>query len=181
MLFGMETGSASGIPKPTSADILQTASELRLLCDEMLKGLARWLRTAGYDVEMEPDGTADRLLIERALAEGRLLLTRDRTLLEIRQAKTVVLLLEGNDLESLACEVTGKLGINWLLNPFSRCTLCNTPLMETTRPPDFPPDIEQVFICPCCDKYYWQGGHVARMRRRLECWQGRADQSAENN
>jgi len=44
----------------------------------MLKGLARWLRTVGYDVAMESDGTADRLLVERDLDEDRLLFTRDR-------------------------------------------------------------------------------------------------------
>lgn len=145
---------------------------MKFLCDEMLKGLARWLRTAGYDVVMEPDGTGDRPLIERALEEERLLLTRDRTLLEIRHAKRVVVVLEGNGLEACAREVTQKLGVNWLLNPFSRCSLCNTLLIETERPPDFPADIEQVFLCPSCDKYYWHGGHVERMRHRLERWQG---------
>lgn len=144
---------------------------MKLLCDEMLKGLARWLRTAGYDVEMEPDGTTDRLLIERALAEDRLLLTRDRNLMEIRHALRVVVLLEGNGLENLAREVTQKLGIDWLLAPFSRCSLCNTPLIETARPQDFPPDIEEACLCTFCDKYYWRGGHVERMRRRLESWQ----------
>lgn len=155
----------------TSADIFQTAPEVRLLCDEMLKGLARQLRTAGYDVAMEPDGTADRLLIERALAENRLLLTRDRTLQEIRNALCVVVLLQGNDTESCAREITRQLGINWLLKPFSRCSLCNTPLVEIERPADFPPDIKQTFVCPSCDKYYWQGGHVERMRQRLAHWQ----------
>ena len=144
---------------------------MKLLCDEMLKGLARWLRTAGYDVEMEPDGTIDRLLIQRALEEDRLLLTRDRTLLEIRHAKNVVLLLEGNNLENLAREVTRKLNIDWLLAPFSRCSLCNTRLVGTERPLDFPPDIEEAFLCPSCDKYYWHGGHVERMLGKLEYWQ----------
>ena len=144
---------------------------MKFLCDEMLKGLARWLRTAGYDVVMEPDGTGDRPLIERALEEERLLLTRDRTLLEIRHAMGVVVLLEGNGLEACAREATQKLGVNWLLNPFSRCSLCNTQLIETERPADFPPDIEQAFLCPSCDKYYWHGGHVERMRHRLERWQ----------
>lgn len=137
----------------------------------MLKGLGRWLRTAGYDVEMEPDGTADRQLIQRALLEGRLLLTRDRDLLEIRHAVRVVVLLEGNGLESCAREITLKLGIDWLLDPFSRCSLCNTLLIETERPADFPPDIEQAYLCPTCDKYYWHGGHVERMQLRLEQWQ----------
>lgn len=143
---------------------------MKLLCDEMLKGLARWLRTAGYDVAMEPDGTPDRALIERALSEQRLLLTRDRTLLEIRNAKEVVLLLESNDLEKCAREATRKLGIDWLLNPFSRCSLCNTILIETERPADFPSDIEQAFFCGTCNKYYWHGGHVERMRCKLERW-----------
>ena len=137
----------------------------------MLKGLARWLRTAGYDVEMEPDGTRDRTLIERALAEDRLFLTRDRTLLEIRNAGQVVVLLENENLEAAARELTHKLGVNWLHKPFSRCSLCNTPLVETERPQDFPPDVKQAFICTSCDKYYWRGGHVERMQLRLERWQ----------
>lgn len=144
---------------------------MKFLCDEMFKGLARKLRTAGYDVEMEPDGTRDRLLIKRALDEGRLLLTRDCTLLEIRHAKQVVVLLESDGLEACAREVTEKLDVNWLLNPFSRCSLCNTPLIETVRPADFPPDVEEAFICPTCEKYYWRGGHVERMLRRLQAWQ----------
>ena len=95
---------------------------MKLLCDEMLKGLARWLRTSGYDVAMEPDGRPDRQLVARALAEGRVLLTRDRFLLQIRDAMRVTVLLEGNGVESCAREITRKLDIDWLLNPFTRCS-----------------------------------------------------------
>lgn len=144
---------------------------MKLLCDEMLKGLARWLRTSGYDVAMEPDGMPDRSLIERALVEQRVLLTRDRPMLSIRGANQVAVLLESNGLEACAREITRKLDINWLLDPFSRCSRCNTPLIETERPAAFPPDIDKAYVCPCCDKYYWQGGHVARMRLHLENWQ----------
>lgn len=147
------------------------ADALRFLCDEMLKGLARWLRTAGYDVTLEADATPDRRLIERALAEHRLLLTRDRTLLEIRDALRVVVVLEANGVDDCARELTHKLGIDWLHRPFSRCLLCNTPLLAAERPADFPPDIEQAYLCPSCGKYYWHGGHVERMRHRLERWQ----------
>ena len=144
---------------------------MKFLCDEMFKGLARKLRTAGYDVEMEPDGTRDRILIQRALEEERLLLTRDCTLLEIRNARQVVVLLESDGLEASAHEVTKKLNVNWLFKPFSRCSLCNTLLIETDRPSDFPPDVEEAFMCPTCEKFYWRGGHVARMLSRLERWQ----------
>jgi uncharacterized protein with PIN domain len=144
---------------------------MKLLCDEMLKGLARWLRTSGYDVAMEPDGQPDRHLVERALAEGRLLLTRDRYLSRIRNAERVVVFVEGNGLESCAREITSKLDIDWLLNPFSRCTLCNTPLITAERGGNVPNDVKHAFLCPHCNKYYWQGGHVERMRHRLEHWQ----------
>jgi len=144
---------------------------MKLLCDEMLKGLARWLRTSGYDVVMEPDGRPDRMLVQRALAENRLLLTRDRFLLQIRDAVQVAVLLEGNGLEPCARELTRKLDIDWLHKPFSRCSRCNTPLEEARRAPEWPPDVLQAYHCPTCDKYYWQGGHVERMRRRLEGWQ----------
>ncbi len=146
----------------------------RLLCDEMLKGLARWLRAAGYDVELEPDGTPDRRLVERAALENRLLLTRDRTLLEIRGAARVVLLLNANGIDDCARELTQTLGIDWLHRPFSRCLLCNTPLIAADRPLGFPPHTEHLYICPTCDKYYWQGGHVTRMRHRLQSWQAGA-------
>ena len=147
------------------------SSIMKFLCDEMFKGLARKLRTAGYDVEMEPDGTRDRILIKRALEEERLLLTRDCTLLEIRNARHVVVLLESDGLEASAHEVTKKLNVNWLFKPFSRCSLCNTLLIETDLSSDFPPDVEEAFMCPTCEKYYWRGGHVARMLSRLERWQ----------
>ena len=39
---------------------------MKLLCDEMLKGLARWLRAAGHDTELAEDGTSDRALINHA-------------------------------------------------------------------------------------------------------------------
>ncbi len=155
---------------PFDADLLLQQPP-RLLCDEMLKGLARWLRAAGYDVKMEPDGTADRRLVERAAMERRLLLTRDRTLLEIRGAPRVVVLLNGNCIDECAGELTHILNIDWLYRPFSRCLLCNTPLIEIDKPFGFPPHTEHLCICPTCDKYYWRGGHVERMSRRLKSWQ----------
>ena len=55
-----------------------------LLCDRMLIRLGRWLRAAGYDTEIAADAIADRLLLDHAIREGRLLLTRDRKLAEHR-------------------------------------------------------------------------------------------------
>lgn len=156
---------------------------MKFLCDEMLKGLARWLCIAGHDAEMEPDGTPDRRLIERAAADDRLLLTRDRTLLQIRDAPRVVVLLAGNDIESCVRELDRRLHIDWLHRPFSRCSRCNTPLVEAVGAPEFswPTDIRQAYKCEVCGQYYWQGGHVERMLRRLQRWQQWSDSRSDGS
>ena len=52
----------------------------RLLCDEMLRGLGRWLRAAGYDTVIAEGGLPDRALAKRCAKENRVLLTKDRSL-----------------------------------------------------------------------------------------------------
>jgi uncharacterized protein len=52
----------------------------RFLCDEMLHGLGRWLRAAGYDTVIAKGGIPDRKLARRRAGEDRILLTKDRHL-----------------------------------------------------------------------------------------------------
>ncbi len=147
---------------------------MKLLCDEMLKGLARWLRAAGYDVEVAPDGSDDRDLVARARAQGRLFLTRDRRLVDSLPDSHGVLLLECSGGEDCLEEAGRKLGIDWLQAPFSRCLACNTPLQQAgiERWKELPPQARdaatQLRWCPSCDQLFWDGSHMTRMRRRLE-------------
>lgn len=126
---------------------------MRLLCDEMLQGLGRWLR-------------AERLLV-----------TRDGKLLEHRGAARRVVLLRGNGLENCARELTERLALNWLHRPFSRCLLCNAVLSPASpeRWDDVPPASRLAASRPAqclqCGRLYWEGGHVRRMRERLIAWQ----------
>src|SRR3954452_12596526 len=69
---------------------------VRLMCDEMLLRLGRWLRAAGYDTAIAEGGTEDTALIARCAAEDRVLLTRDR-LLSIRAEASVPILLLAAD------------------------------------------------------------------------------------
>jgi len=91
----------------------------------MLMRLGRWLRAAGHDVLMFPAGTPDRRLLAAASRDGRLLVTRDRKLMELRDAPATQLLLRSNDTEACARELTARCHIDWLFRPFSRCLLCN--------------------------------------------------------
>src|SRR5690606_41703630 len=65
-------------PSPAAALRLSLHDALPILCDEMLKGVGRWLRAAGYDAAIVDNGAGDDALLARARAERRLLLTCDR-------------------------------------------------------------------------------------------------------
>ena len=143
----------------------------------MLQRLGSWLRAAGYDTQIEQDGRSDYEILQQAIAEQRYLITRDRKLLEHRRAPGTVILLECNDLETCAEALTQQLSVNWLYQPFVRCMVCNTPLRpaegdEVNSLPDkIQSQLDTPLYCPSCQKVYWDGGHVKRMRQRLEKWQ----------
>ena len=148
----------------------------RFLCDEMLRKLAHWLRAAGYDTDLANEGDKDRTLLEIAVKEKRLLITRDRKLTELRNAPGTVILLHNNNMHDCAKELQSDLSINWFLKPFSRCMLCNTPL--TNAAPDSIEEVpmrsrasvKQLFYCRHCNKLYWEGSHVRRLRNMFTQW-----------
>lgn len=63
---------------------------MKFLCDEMLNRPGRWLRVAGYDVPMLRDGTYDRALIQRAVEEHRLPVTRGREMAALANGKVEI-------------------------------------------------------------------------------------------
>lgn len=155
-----------------------TEKHYRFLCDEMLRKLGHWLRAAGYDTEIACAGDTDRSLLEKAAREKRRLITRDRKLTEYRHAAEHVILLHSNDMQDCAKELQAKLSINWFMKPFSRCLLCNTPLTmaDPARLEKIPSQsratIKQAFYCRHCDKLYWEGSHVRRLRNKFRRWMG---------
>jgi len=156
---------------------LSSEVPVRLLCDEMLARLGRWLRAAGYDTEIAAGGVPDRALVARCAAEGRVLLTRDRHLTEIAAARAVpVLRLSDSRIDAQARSLRQGLGIDWQHDPFTRCLVDNTPL--DPAPPQaaaqVPPSSRAaggpLRQCPACGRLYWPGGHVRRMLARLAHW-----------
>lgn len=142
----------------------------------MLVKLGRWLRAAGFDTVIAKGGSSDRRLIEQALAEERWLLTRDRHMTEFRDATRCVVHLETEGFEAWAHELVERLGVDWLHAPFSRCMVCNVgliPAPEEARdrlPWEGRGCNGPLRLCPDCNRLYWQGGHVQRMRAQLECF-----------
>jgi uncharacterized protein with PIN domain len=148
----------------------------RFLVDEMLQRLGRWLRAAGYDTLIAGDSESDYYLFRRALDDGRYLITRDRKLSEYRRAEGTVILLESERMEDNARELAEHIPINWHLAPFTRCMVCNTPLVDATPeqriqiPAKSRDTIDAAFYCPQCRQVFWEGSHVKRMRHHLDDW-----------
>ncbi len=143
----------------------------RLLADVMLGRLAGWLRALGYDTLYFRD-LDDAALARRALAEDRILLTRDRELARRRGLR--VLLIHDDRVENQLRQVVRDLALS-AQNEFSRCIECNIPLADLDRaqardlvPPYVYATQPRFRQCPQCGKVYWRGTHWAHMRATLE-------------
>jgi uncharacterized protein with PIN domain len=142
---------------------------MKLLCDHMLGSLARWLRFMGYDTAY-PEPGPDRALIERVLAEDRILLTRDK---ELSARVSDAIQIRSDNLEEQIREVASVLPLR-LVDPLSRCSLCNEVLvparLDEVR--DLIPEgvrsrHHEFWRCPSCHRVYWQGSHWDKMVERL--------------
>jgi hypothetical protein len=147
----------------------------RLLLDEMLAALARWLRAAGYDTALATPSAPDRTLIDQARAERRVLVSRDRGLVADAENVQTVLLPEGS-LDDQAAALGRALRLDWRLAPFTRCMMDNAPLRPATG--DEIADMPETSrnrpgpfrACPRCGRLFWPGSHVRRMAERLGRW-----------
>jgi hypothetical protein len=161
----------------------------RLLADENLGRLARWLRVAGFDT-LHRNPADDAWLLRIAVGEGRILLTRDRKLVDPRRlapplraaaAGARIHLVGGFDTREQLVEVCRALRLDPLERAFRRCPSCNGEVREIGRgevlgrvPPRSLALYASYFLCSPCDKVYWEGDHVVRSRRFLEGVKARA-------
>ena len=148
---------------------------LRFLADANVGRLARWLRAYGYDAAYAPH-VDDRQLIAQALAEGRLLLTRDAGLMQrrvvVRGTVRALLLVSDRVTEQLA-QVVVELGLAGDRR-LSRCLECNVELEPRPKaevserlPPHVRATQTRFSECPNCSRVYWPGTHWERMNARL--------------
>ena len=162
----------------------EATAPIRFLCDEMLQKLGRWLRAAGYDTVLAESGSGDAALLTVAAKERRILLTRDRALLQRAAGWVAAVGITADGTEEAALELRQFLGVDWLHAPFTRCTVDNTLLRpagaaERQRLPERARAVgDSVNICPTCNRLYWPGSHVRRMEARLARWQAGAAPSA---
>ena len=151
--------------------------EHRFIVDHNVGKLVKWLRMMGYD-SLFFNGSNDSDMVKQALAQGRIILTRDTAIMKRRvvtKGQLNVVLIESEEPEQQMRQVTNRLELNCQFRPFTLCLEYNRVLEE--RKPDevrsrVPPYVyktqQQYMECPACQRIYWRGTHWEAMMRMLE-------------
>ncbi|KPK09260.1 MAG: hypothetical protein AMJ64_00780 [Betaproteobacteria bacterium SG8_39] len=145
----------------------------RFAADVHLGKLARHLRLAGFDCLWSRDWDDDAL-VAAAVAESRIVLTRDKGVLR-RRAVTHGRFVRATESEAQLAEIVRAFGLRARLQPFSRCRECNVPLEDVAKDAiaaQLPDKVRARYTrfrhCPGCGRLYWEGTHFERLRTVLQ-------------
>ncbi len=154
---------------------------MKFIADRMLGRLARWLRLFGYDtIVIKKQENEDEMLLELAEKEGRILISRDRTLVRKAMKKSIkAYLIQSSEIMEQLKEMRGEFNISFEPQ-MDRCTLCNSAIrkvkpgeMELVKGKEYvhPATLEsgtEFWLCDNCGQVYWLGTHWDNIRERVE-------------
>jgi uncharacterized protein with PIN domain len=148
--------------------------DVRFVADRNLGTLAKWLRILGYDTLYERE-VADLDILQKAAAEGRIVLTRKRRFARLSfEGRLVVVKADhvrlqlGEVLEALSLEPDPT-------KKMTRCLVCNTVLADipkTHAEGRVPAYVYLTYArfksCPSCGRIYWPGTHRQNIEASLK-------------
>lgn len=150
---------------------------MKFIVDHNVGKLVKWLRLMGYDAVFF-NGADDADMIATALAEDRVVLTRDTQIMKrgvVTGGRLKAVLIEGDKSEDQICQVVKALNMDLEYRPFSICLECNEPLREISKqevkdrvPPYVFQTQDQYMACSKCHRIYWRGTHWQRMNSKLK-------------
>ena len=124
------------------------------------------------------NGEDDSAMVKQALAEGRVILTRDTGVMRRRavtSGRVKAVLIESEEPERQMRQLLAAYDLKGQSRPFALCLECNAPLESRGRedmagrvPPYVYRTQTQYMECPQCHRIYWRGTHWAAMARQLE-------------
>ena len=156
---------------------MRLISNLKFIVDNNVGKLAKWLRIMGYDT-LFFNGSDDSNMIAIALAEDRVILTRDTQIMKrrvITSGRLKAILVLSDEPERQMRQVIDTLNLDWQFKPFTICLECNQPLVERSKQqvnnlvPSYVFKTQNQYMeCTVCHRIYWRGTHWQAMSRELE-------------
>jgi len=138
------------------------------MVDVNLGKLARGLRMLGFDAAYD-NQLDDGEIVDIAVREKRIVLTRDRKLL-FRKAVTHGFWIRAVDVDTQLREVLQRLDLYSQVKPLQRCMACNGMIEAVARgevwsrlEPLTRRYYSEFYRCSHCDRIYWEGSHVEHM------------------
>jgi hypothetical protein len=127
----------------------------------------------GFDT-VYSSSSSDADLVQISVADLRILLTRDRSLLK-QSAVTHGYWLRQTDSRQQIAEIVRRFDLAGAMHPFTRCMACNCGLQPVPKervrnlvPPPIVELHEEFQQCTQCGRIYWKGSHYARMQTWIE-------------
>ena len=159
--------------------------EMKFLTDSMYGRLTRLLRIFGYDTIYANDLTEyfkldpvpDEKLLEFALKEDRIIITRDY--LFHKKARNNSIYLEGEGVYNYLNQLKFKLSLSYNFNvQKARCSVCNSDLERVKDKRLIQKEVQtetykyynEFFQCKNqkCNKIFWKGTHIEDIISRLK-------------
>jgi len=140
----------------------------------MLGTLAKWLRIYGFDTFYATDEMDDNELINISKNEDRILISRDRNLIQIsRRENLKTMEIKTTDINEQINSILKEIKID-KSNILSRCILCNSEISEIKKdkikkkvPKRVFESNEKFWFCSKCNKIYWKGTHYENMIKKI--------------
>ncbi|WP_107851745.1 Mut7-C RNAse domain-containing protein [Oceanimonas marisflavi] len=144
----------------------------RFILDVHLGKLCRQLRLLGFDTAYGND-FEDRHIIDRSLAERRIILTRDLGILKQARVQYGYFVRATAPNRQIG-EVLQAFELKERCRPLSRCIKCNGEVervaksrVESRLPDGTRRSYELFYQCRACGQIYWRGAHYARLMEKL--------------
>ena len=151
--------------------------EIKFIVDNNVGKLAKWLRIMGYDA-LFFTGEDDGRMVKVALAQNRVILTKDTQIMRrrlITSGRLKAILIEGDDPKAQLQQIAEVLNLDYQFKPFSVCLECNESLVEKDKDevrdlvPPYVFKTQNLYMeCPSCHRIYWRGTHWQAMSRELD-------------
>ena len=156
---------------PQNPNILDGKFPRRFLCDEMLKGLAKWLRFLGFSTEITANTSRIMQVLENE--PSAIFLTRSRKHARIFPENSVFVL-QSDDVAEQLQELNREFSLFNRMKFLSLCSVCNIPIEPIEKaeiqgqiPERVWESFQEFWKCPVCGRIYWEGGHVQRLKDKL--------------